>query len=153
MIGRRFWWAPAVLVFISDLGIGLINGSGGIGLYSLLSIFLFCSASWLGSLAGGRIGLGRSRHSTFFLLWGGSLLCSLIFYLAANTFAWAAYPGYAKSLAGWIQCQTTGLPGFPPSWMFLRNMLFGDTLWCWVAGILWLSQELPANRHSESPAT
>lgn len=59
-----------------------------------------------------------------FALMGGSIG----FYLLANSVSWAADPGYPKSLAGWWQAQTSGLPGFPPSWMFLRNSLVSDLL-------------------------
>jgi len=53
---------------------------------------------------------------------------SVGFYLLANSVSWSADPGYSKSLAGWWQAQTIGLPGFPPTWMFLRNSLISDLL-------------------------
>lgn len=53
---------------------------------------------------------------------------SMGFYLLANSVSWLADPGYSKSLAGWWQAQTIGLPGFPPAWMFLRNSLLSDLL-------------------------
>lgn len=61
----------------------------------------------------------------------GSLLgvagCSVAFYLITNTQAWLMDPGYARTLAGWIQAQTTGLPGVKPEAIyFLRNALISD---------------------------
>jgi hypothetical protein len=53
---------------------------------------------------------------------------SVGFYLLANSVSWSADAGYPKSLAGWWQAQTIGLPGFPPTWMFLRNSLISDLL-------------------------
>ncbi len=53
---------------------------------------------------------------------------SLFFYIATNTASWLYEPGYAKSAAGWLQAMTTGLPGFPPTWVFYRNTLAGDVL-------------------------
>ena len=29
-------------------------------------------------------------------------------------------------MSGWVQALTTGLPGFPPTWVFLRNSLVSD---------------------------
>jgi hypothetical protein len=62
----------------------------------------------------------------------GSLLCSLIFYVASNTFSWAydiaiQMPNsYAPTLAGWWQANTVGIPGYSPTWLFLRNGILGD---------------------------
>lgn len=53
---------------------------------------------------------------------------SLFFYIATNTASWLYEPGYAKSIAGWLQALTTGLPGFAPTWVFYRNTLSGDLL-------------------------
>lgn len=47
----------------------------------------------------------------------------MLFYLVTNTFAWLTMPAYAKTLAGWIQALTVGLPGFPQTWEFFRNTL------------------------------
>jgi hypothetical protein len=35
-------------------------------------------------------------------------------------------PGYPASFLGWWQANTVGLPGYAPSWIFLRNSLPGD---------------------------
>ena len=55
---------------------------------------------------------------------------SLFFYIVTNTASWLTLtePSYAKTAAGWLQAMTTGLPGFPPTWMFYRNTLAGDML-------------------------
>ena len=66
----------------------------------------------------------------------GSLGLSLAFYVVANTFAWAggaatvSEPGYAMTLAGWWQANTVGLPGWEPTWHFLRNGMAGDLFFC-----------------------
>lgn len=53
---------------------------------------------------------------------------SFFFYIATNTASWLYEPGYAKTLAGWVQALTTGLPGYPPTWTFYRNTLVADVL-------------------------
>ena len=73
------------------------------------------------------------------MMWCGTLLSGVLFYAVANTFSWLYWPGYEKSLAGWWQCQTTGLPEFsPPAWVFLRNALIADTIWCALAGMVYV---------------
>lgn len=57
---------------------------------------------------------------------GGVIACSIGFYLITNTVSWVSDPGYVKNLAGLAQALTTGLPGFTPTWEFLRNSLVSD---------------------------
>lgn len=131
LLGRKFWWIPAAMILGSDFLIGLRNGGGGIGTYTLLTIALFCGAAWVGNRS------SRWNGRTWPTMWCGVLVSSVIFYAAANTFVWLAYPGYAKTFAGWWQSQTVGLPQYSPqSWVFLRNALIGDSAWCLIAGAL-----------------
>jgi len=71
------------------------------------------------------IGIGKrfSARALWFKLVSGSLVGAILFYLVTNTAAWLQNPEYAKTIAGWIQALTTGIPRFPPTWMF-----FGKTL-------------------------
>lgn len=127
LLGWRFWWVPAVLLIASDLFLGLWHGGGGIGIYTLFSAVFYTGVA----LLGGSLGRVRHRWATLLL---GTLSCSVLFYVAANTCSWLFWGGYEKSIAGWIQAQTTGLPGIqPPAWMFLRNALLADSLWCGLA--------------------
>jgi len=57
-----------------------------------------------------------------------SVAGSFLFYLITNTGSWLGEVGYAKTFAGWVQALTTGLPGYPPTWMFFRNTLASDVL-------------------------
>ncbi len=51
---------------------------------------------------------------------------SVIFYVITNAFSWLSDPGYAKTVAGFVQALTVGLPGYVPTWMFFRNSLLSD---------------------------
>ena len=138
LLGRKFWWTPAVLILASDFLIGFFRGFPGVGAYTVLTICFFCGVAFLGSWLGKKSAAGK----TWPVLWGGVLLSSVLFYVVANTFAWAAYPGYAKTLTGWWQSQTIGLPEFsPPAWVFLRNAIIGDTIWCSLAGLVFLAKK------------
>jgi hypothetical protein len=74
--------------------------------------------------------LGRQyrARSSWLALLGGGVLGALLFYLITNTAAWFQNPEYSKTLLGWIQALTTGLPGYPPTWTFFRNTLLSGGL-------------------------
>jgi hypothetical protein len=147
LLGFRFCWVPVVLLIVSDLFLGLTTGTG-VGSYSIFTSLAFTAAAVAGAFF-------HRHRAEWMALFFGTLTCSLVFYFAANTFVWAASPGYAKTLAGWWQSQTIGLPGpWPPSWMFLRNALFGDIAWCLIAAPLffWEPARLPL-RNSADAAT
>jgi hypothetical protein len=80
----------------------------------------------------------------------GSLMASLIFYLLTNTQAWWFLPGYEKSWAGWGQALTTGLPGYPPTWTFLRSSVISDLIFVglFVVGAEGLSRQFPGSFRS-----
>ncbi|MEQ1752339.1 MAG: DUF6580 family putative transport protein, partial [Prosthecobacter sp.] len=56
----------------------------------------------------------------------GVLLASVVFHVVTNTASWMVEPAYAKSLSGWLQALTTGLPGYAPTWTFFRASLLSD---------------------------
>jgi hypothetical protein len=71
----------------------------------------------------------RSQHKYKILyLFGSTLAGSCLFYLVTNTATWVSTADYAKTLGGWWQALTSGLPGFPPTLLFFRNTLLSDFL-------------------------
>jgi hypothetical protein len=70
----------------------------------------------------------RERGAGLWPILGGTLMASLLFYLVTNTGSWLGLAAYPQNFAGWVQAMTTGLPGYPPTWSFLRNSLLGDLL-------------------------
>ena len=73
------------------------------------------------------------------LILGASVLGSIAFYVITNTGDWLVEPLYAKTLAGWMQALTTGLPGYPPTFTFFRNTFASDLLFTaiFVACMAW----------------
>jgi hypothetical protein len=69
----------------------------------------------------------RGRANVVRLL-GASVVGSVLFFAITNTGSWLHEDAYAKTLAGWIQAMTTGLPGYPPTLWFFRNSLVSDVL-------------------------
>ena len=70
--------------------------------------------------------LARRRSYGRVLL--GTLFGALLFYLVSNSVSWMVNPAYAKTIAGWVQALTVGLPGFPPTWVFGLKTLLGTGL-------------------------
>jgi uncharacterized protein DUF6580 len=69
----------------------------------------------------------RNTHKYKVLyLFASTLAASCLFYLITNTATWISTSDYAKTLPGWFQALTVGLPGFPPTLLFFRNTVLSD---------------------------
>jgi hypothetical protein len=111
------WWVWPVLLLAVDL---IARGSVVLSYLDQVWPVYLCfavAAIWGGSLRG-KLGIAGTLLSV--------VTCSLGFYLITNTAAWAVSTAYAKDLSGWVQALTTGTPGFPPTYLFLRNSLLSD---------------------------
>jgi hypothetical protein len=119
--GRLAWWLPLGALLVSDVFINVFY-------YHVDAIAFFMLANY--AVYGALIWLGRkfSRRSSWFFLLSGGLLGAVLFYLVSNTMAWLQMPNYPKSLLGWVQALTIGLPGYPPTWEFFRNTLLSGGL-------------------------
>lgn len=100
-----------------------------------------------------------ARHRSYGRVFLGTLIGALLFYLVSNTVSWLVNPAYAKTIAGWIQALTIGLPGFPPTWVFGLKSLLGTGLFTGLfAGAMKWSEALdaepePENEDDEQPET
>lgn len=111
------WWVwPAALLAVDIL----VQGSAA--LVNLQHIWLVYVCFAVAAIWGGSL---RSRVGVMGTL-ARVIGCSVGFYLITNTQAWLVSAAYEKSLTGWIQALTTGIPGFPPTLVFLRNSLLSD---------------------------
>ncbi len=145
--GRMAWWLPLSVLVTTDVGLNL-------GYYHVAPV----SGRMLVNYAAyaGIIGLGRAfrvRRSWLALLSGG-LLGALLFYFITNTASWISDPGYPKTLAGWIQALTTGLPGYPPTVAFFRNTLLSGGLFTglFAAGMKLSAKLQPEPEEEAEPA-
>ena len=118
--GTASWLIPAVAVVGSDLLLNPTYGKNLLEPFMLTTYGGFALAVFVGRFV--------SKRRAWSTLLCGVLGCSLIFYLLTNFFAWLANPAYAKTLAGLWQALTIGMPGFPPTYLFLRNSLVSDLL-------------------------
>ena len=86
-----------------------------------------------------------ARRRSFCRVFLGTLFGALLFYLVSNSVSWMVNPAYAKTIAGWVQALTVGLPGFPPTWMFGLKTLLGTGLFTGLfAGAMKLSEAMDA---------
>jgi len=121
------WLIGPVALLLSDAAFLTVNQRVEGSMFSW-----WTGASFVFYVLVGRLGLALARHKTLLKIAAGSMLASLAFYVIANTFAWwgasspAVHPSYMPTLSGWWQANTVGLPGWQPTWTFLRNGLLGD---------------------------
>ena len=100
--------------------------------WMILALFVFL-AKWL------------ARRRSYGWVFLGTLFGALLFYLVSNSVSWMVNPAYAKTIAGWLQALTVGLPGFPPTWMFGLKTLLGTGLFTGLfAGAMKLSEAMDA---------
>jgi hypothetical protein len=118
---RYRFTVPMIALVVSDIVLNLHYHFSLISPFVLSHYLAFALIGWFGFLLRDRAG--------FKTLLPASLVSSLIFYCLTNTVSWIFDPGYPKTLAGFVQAQTVGLPvygGTTPTWMFLRNTAISD---------------------------
>lgn len=117
----RFWaWAvPLSSLLTSDL---ILNAHYH---FPLVNPPMLVSYACYAAVIAGGIALRRRPQAAW--VPGSALAASLLFYVATNTASWL-HESYAKTGAGWLQALTTGLPGYPPTWVFFRNSAASDFL-------------------------
>jgi hypothetical protein len=115
------WWIPLGTLFALDLLLNVFfYHVTPVDSYTLFKLGTFALIIWLGTAFG-------PKRSWIALLSGG-VLGALLFYLVTNVASWLFDPGYPKTFQGLIQALTTGLPGLPPTWTFLKNTLLSGGL-------------------------
>jgi len=136
--GWMGWVLPLATIIVTDVLLNLFHynepvlASELISNWMILALFVVL-AKWLAK---------RRSYGRVFL---GTLLGALLFYLASNTVSWMVNPAYAKTIAGWVQALTVGLPGFPPTWVFGLKSLLGTGLFTGLfAGAMKWSEALDA---------
>lgn len=138
--GAMAWWLPLTVMAVTDI---------------CLNVFFYhvSPLSWgmlpNYALYAGLIAMGQwfGKSAPLWKLLSGGILGAFLFYAITNTLSWLQGPGYAKTIAGWIQALFTGLPGYPPSWEFFRNtLLSGGLFTALFAGAAKATEESPAEK-------
>jgi len=145
--GQMAWWLPLGTLVVTDI---LLNA-----LYyhePVLSAYMLVKTLSLVGL----VVLGRlfSPRMAWVKLVCGGLLGAVVFYLITNTASWLYNPAYAKTLTGWLQSLTTGIPGYPPTWTFFRNTLLSGGLFTGLfVGAMKLSEAPEEAKEKEAVPT
>ena len=136
--GWMGWVLPLATIIVTDILLNLFHYSMPVMVpelvvnWMILALFVVL-AKWLAR---------RRSYGRVFL---GTLIGALLFYLVSNTVSWLVNPAYAKTIAGWVQALTVGLPGFPPTWLFGLKSLLGTGLFTGLfAGAMKWSEALDA---------
>ena len=109
---------PLGALFLSDLALNWHYG------YALVSLEMV--SRYLALAASVGIGFALRNRASLATVLPASVAGSVIFYVVTNTSSWLTWPAYAKTWPGWVQALTTGLPGYPPTWIFFRSTLLND---------------------------
>ena len=116
----------AVLTFgtflISDIVLNLKYGFPLLNGYSIFLLFVFALLYVLG------FALRKKNQNRFIVLLVTTLFSSIVFYILANTVSFIYDPGYVKNIKGWLMANSTGLPGYPPAWLFGIKTIFSNVL-------------------------
>ena len=131
------WAGPLLALLVSDIFLNLHYGVAGVTGATLAvagATMMICA-----------LGTQLARRPSGWLWLAGSLGASFLFYFVTNSAAWWTLVGYDKSLAGWIQALTVGLPGYPPTWTFLRASVISDLIFTvlFVVGVEWSARKCP----------
>lgn len=140
------WWLPLGTMLLTDILLNVFYYHETVfSAYMLVKMLSFVGLVGLGLLF-------SARMSWLKLVCGG-LLGAVLFYLITNTASWLYNPGYAKTLAGWIQALTTGIPNYPPTWEFFHNTLLSGGLFTGLfVGAAKLTEARESPREKEAGA-
>ncbi len=107
------------LLFITDLALNSLHGHPGFHSFMIVTFVCYLIAFQVGS---------KVQNSSGFNQLLALVGSSVGFYIITNTFSWFGSIHYPQTFQGWVQSWTIGLPGYPPSYTFLRNALTSDLL-------------------------
>jgi len=132
---KRLLWLPLATLLVTDVVLNLFY-------YHISAMSLYMAGNYVGYAVLMVLGRMHSAKSSWLRLVSGGLVGAFAFYILANTMAWLREPEYRKTWAGWLLAMTTGIPGWPPPWMFLRSSLLSGGLFTGLfAGAMKLSEQ------------
>lgn len=110
---------------VTDVALNVIHDRPVVNAFSLVLALALVISFVLGWRL--RRGAAPAGGPGWLRLAGATVVGTLAFHVLTNTAAFAFDPGYPKSMAGWIQSLTVGLPQYsPPTWVFLLKSLAGN---------------------------
>ena len=140
------WWLPLGTLLATDILLNLFYyHTAPVSVYMAVNYLVYALLIWWGRQH-------PAKASWLRLVFGG-LVGALVFYFVTNTAAWLQNPEYPKTLAGWLQALSTGIPGLPPTWSFFRNTLLSGGLFTGLfVGAMKLSESSESSQEKEPQA-
>jgi hypothetical protein len=131
--GRMRWILPLGTLLALDFCLNVFYyNTAALSVYTIFKVAAYACIIWLGTKF--------SAKRSWFRLVSGGIIGALIFYVVTNIASWIFDPGYSKTLSGLLQALTVGIPGYPPTWLFLKNTLISGGLFTGLfAGVMKLS--------------
>ena len=117
-LGRLYWIIPVLIMVATDIYINQYHGLPLVSEWTLVGASCYLGAALLGRYLTDK----KSWTSMIF----GTATMSLMFYFISNSYVFFTSPSYGLSVSEWVRALTTGVPGFPPTFMFLKNSLIAD---------------------------
>jgi hypothetical protein len=108
----------------SDIMLNLKYEQPIINYYSLFLLAVFAAIFTCGYLL--------RKHRKINVLLVSTIASSVLFYILLNTVSFFIDPHYSKNITGWFQANTTGLPGYPPAWVFGIRTLISNSIFALV---------------------
>lgn len=102
--------------------LAMLAGDLIIGFYA----FRIMAAVYFSLALAGVIGIAIKKHKSFETVLAGSIIASVLFFLATNLAVWYFSPIYSQTISGLIECYAMAIP-------FFRNTLLGNMFY---AGVL-----------------
>jgi len=108
----------------SDIILNLIYEQPILNYYSLFLLVIFAAIFMCGYLL--------RQHRRISVLLGSTIASSILFYILLNSVSFLTDANYSKNITGWLQANTTGLPGYPPAWLFGIRTLVSNSIFALV---------------------
>jgi len=125
MLPTRIAFILTFGIFItSDIMLNLKYEQPIINYHSLFLLVVFAAIFTCGYLL--------RKHRKINILLVSIIASSVLFYILMNTVSFFIDPHYSKNITGWFQANTTGLPGYPPAWLFGIRTLISNSIFALV---------------------
>jgi len=143
----RFWGiiGPVIVILLLELVWAVLTQNSPFQIALIGSICGYVAVALIGKYFMRFLEFRRKGRS-FLGLFVFGFLASLSFYFITNSFAWLIIPEYTKSINGWLQAISVGLPQYQPTWTFGLQSLAGDLLFLFLFFLVFFKSSFSLGR-------
>lgn len=139
--GRFSWIVPTIGVILSDLLLSAFYG------HKLVEPFMF--VAWFSYALIFLLGKWMGTKGNIYKIGICGLISAFLFHIITCSFSWWINPAYVKTISGLAQAIFLGEPGFPPSYLFLKNTVLGTLFYSSL--FAYLAKTLSLQTHANLP--